>query len=210
MTGVVNVPYSKKYRVRHRVEKILEVVPGPSDQCLRVQEHPGPSLRVSMIRNDPFPREKCDRPGCPLGRDGNCNNKCYNESVGYTVVCRRCLESNTPPRIYIGETSRSVYTRIQGHLSDLRTSARNNRGNSWMYNRIQESHSGEYNQEDPGADWKVTLKDTFRKPLERQISEFIGIRKAKTLGQGRVGSKEMKISTDVFNTKEEWYSHTSQ
>ena len=79
-----------------------------------------------------------------------------------------------------------------------------------MFNHIQETHSGVCNRQNPGADWKTTLCETFRKPLERQVSEFLGIRRAKTFGQGRVGREIREVNNEVFNTKEEWYSHTSQ
>ena len=49
-----------------------------------------------------------------------------------------------------------------------------------MYDHIHELHNGECIREDVGADWKVTLCDTYRKPLERLVGEYIGIRKAST------------------------------
>ena len=79
-----------------------------------------------------------------------------------------------------------------------------------MYKHIQETHDGIYNHTDIGADWKVTLCNRYRKPLERQIGEFIGIRRAKVLGQGKVGNKLIEVSKEVFNAKKEWFSHTSQ
>ena len=36
---------------------------------------------------------------------------------------------------------------------------------------------------------------------------MINIRKAKKCGKAKIGDKEIKISKEVFNTKEEWYSH---
>ena len=210
ITGVLNVPYSKNNRVKHSVENILRTIPGPTDQKIRVQERPGPSLRVSVVSNDPFPKDKCERVGCPLGRDGKCKNRCFKENIGYTITCRRCLDSGQPPRIYVGETNRSIYTRFNGHLSDLKTSIKNDRGNSWMFNHLKEAHNGEYNERDLGADWRATLTGNFRKPLDRQVSEFIGIRRARVLGQGRVGTKDIEVDKTVFNTKDEWFSHSSQ
>ena len=79
-----------------------------------------------------------------------------------------------------------------------------------MFGHIQDAHNGECNRQDVGADWKVTLGNSYRKPLERQVGEYIGIRKAKTTGRGRVGNRDIEIDNQVFNSKEEWYSHTSQ
>ena len=71
VTGVLNVPYSKNNRVKHSVENVLRTIPGPTDQRIRVQERPGPSLRVSVVNNDPFPKDNYECVGCPIGRDGN-------------------------------------------------------------------------------------------------------------------------------------------
>ena len=79
-----------------------------------------------------------------------------------------------------------------------------------MHNHILETHNGEHNSQDIGADWKVTLCNNYRKPLERQVGEYIGICRAKTAGRGRVGNRDIEVSSQVFNTKEEWYSHSSQ
>ena len=42
------------------------------------------------------------------------------------------------------------------------------------------------------------------------MSEFIGIRRARVLGQGRVGTKDIEVDKTVFNTKDEWFRHSSQ
>ena len=152
------------------MESVLRRIPGPTDQLLRVQERPGPSLRVTMVRNDPSPRETCGRPGCPLARDGPCRDRCYQENIGYSIVCRRCLDGNSSnsntgtsshPRIYIGESHRSIFTRFNGHLSDLKSSVKKGGGSSWMYKHIQETHDGIYNHTDIGADWKVKLCNRY-------------------------------------------------
>ena len=56
----------------------------------------------------------------------------------------------------------------------------------------------------------MSVTGSHRKPLDRQVSEFIGIRKAKTSGKAKVEGKEMKLAKEVFNSKEEWFSHSSQ
>ena len=120
-TGVLMVPSSARGRIKEKVEKILERMPGPKGQKMKVLEEPGPSIRQSVIKSDPNPNQVCGRSLCPLGRDDKCHNKCYKEGVQYTIVCRRCNDSGDPPKIYIGETHRSVYTRFNGHLVDLKT-----------------------------------------------------------------------------------------
>ena len=64
-----------------------------------------------------------------------------------------------------------------------------------------------YNITNPIEDWVTTICGTHRKPINRQVKEIINIRKAKKCGKAKIGEKEIKISKEVFNTKEEWYSH---
>ena len=53
----------------------------------------------------------------------------------------------------------------------------------------------------------ANVQGTFRKPLARQIGEFLNIRKAKVLGKTRIKGKEVEVKQEVYNTKEEWFSH---
>ena len=166
--------------------------------------------------SDPNPRKVCSRPLCPLNNEEKCLNKCFNESVGYYITCRRCLEASRsggpPPRVYIGETHRSLYTRFQGHLGDLKAALKHSRegkSGSWMASHIREAHGGLHNEANPGLDWVASLGGQHPKPLERQVKEMIEIKKAKSQGVARINGKEEKVNKEVFNTKDEWYSHTS-
>ena len=61
-----------------------------------------------------------------------------------------------------------------------------------------------------GNNWLVTLKGTKRKPLDRQVTEYIDIRKVKTSNKAFILGKDRYVSADIFNSKEEWFSHRSQ
>ena len=84
------------------------------------------------------------------------------------------------------------------------------KGSSWMASHIRDSHHSVYNEADPTDDWIVSISGQYRKPLDRQVAEFLGIRKAKNLGRGLIKGKERKVSKNVFNTKDEWFSHVSE
>ena len=94
--------------------------------------------------------------------------------------------------------------------TDLKLSMKSHSKKSWMAEHLREKHNGDYNSNDPRLDWIVTLRGTNRKPLDRQVTEFIDIRKVKTRGKVSILGKDREVSRDVFNSKEEWYSHTSQ
>ena len=79
-------------------------------------------------RRNPFPRESCLRPDCPLLREeGGCRGLCYKEGVGYSGHCTRCRAKQVEDRIpddqavdwsYQGETSRILFTRACQNLWD--------------------------------------------------------------------------------------------
>ena len=219
VTGILRVPSSNNERIKRAVEKVLREIPGPSGQYIKVLERPGPSIRASVMKNDPFPKNNCNRNNCPLtnsSTDGSCKMKCYLEGANYTVTCRECFnnynagKNNELPKTYIGESHRSVFTRINGHIQDLKSSMKYNGKKSWMAEHLREAHNGIFNSNNPVQDWLVTLRGTHRKPLDRQVTEFIDIRKVRTRGKAAILGKDREVSREIFNSKEEWYSHTSQ
>ena len=78
-----------------------------------------------------------------------------------------------------------------------------------MADHVREVHGGNWTKDKPWEDWDFTLNESHRKPLDRQLSEFINIRKAKTLGSIIIDGKETKISKELYNTKDEWFSHVN-
>ena len=77
-----------------------------------------------------------------------------------------------------------------------------------MADDIQEVHGGMHNENEPWEDWLWSLNGSYRK--DRQLSEFSAIRRLKTQGVAQINGKEIEISKEVFNSKEEWFSHVGQ
>ena len=192
-TGVLSVPNTPQEVLKERVEKVVIVVQGPRDQVLKVVEKPGMSVKNSLCKNNPIPREHYLRKACLL-RDQGCREGCQKESVGYAARCKRCWDKagGEGERVYLGESSRSVYTRAQGHYTDLKSKMKSGRGTSWMADHIQEAHNGVWTEAAPWEDWEFSLNGTHRKPLNRQISEFSAIRRAKTQGVALFNGKKLK------------------
>ena len=63
-------------------------------------------------RSDPFKSRKCERGDCPVCREDG-KGPCDRQSVTYNIKCAECND------IYIGETSRSSYTRGKEHMKLL-------------------------------------------------------------------------------------------
>ena len=78
-----------------------------------------------------------------------------------------------------------------------------------MADHIHEAHKGKWTEEAPWQDWEFSISESYKKPLQKQIAEFSAIRRAKTMGMATFNGKSIKVAQQVFNTKEEWFSHIS-
>ena len=58
-TGVLKVPNTPQQSLKEKVERVLENVPGPKDQNLKVIERPGLSVRRVLYKNNPLKRADC-------------------------------------------------------------------------------------------------------------------------------------------------------
>ena len=185
-------------------EILATTAKGPRGTKVKVLERPGPLLMSDLSRNNPFPRQSCNRAHCPLVRNGNdCLEKCSKESVLYKAVCVRCNQAQNdvdPGKVvdmtYIGETSRTLLVRSNQHLRDYHKALRqgetamsNDQVTSWMFQHSILEHGG---PQDPKRDYKFDLIRTQRDPLSRQIEEAIRINEA----------IDRKTLTDLNNKKQ--------
>ena len=210
-TGVLYIPSTEGEVLKKEVERVLAREVGPRKQKLKIVERPGPSVKQQLVRNNPFQRKGCNRLDCPLGGE-SCKDKCSIENIGYNISCSRCYEEDplAPPKLYVGETSRCLYTRAKGHLGDLKGRMKGSKTKSWMGDHVVEVHNGDWNQEHPWEDWNFDVESKFQRPLERQINEGIRIRRAKLLKKARIGGKMTDVSGELFNSKDEWNSHVTE
>ena len=84
---------------------------------VKVVERPGMKIHTGLSMNNPFKRDSCQRKGCPILESGDkCREQCYKEGVVYTGQCNQCTTSR---QIYIGESSRTLYTRCAQHVASI-------------------------------------------------------------------------------------------
>jgi hypothetical protein len=128
-------------------------------------------------------------------------------NVGYEAKCARC-----PTRFsYIGETSRTGYTRTKEHISDYRAAAaarlpplpptagglaegRKKNVKSFMWEHSRDCHGGTVGQQGGVEDYMFIVSGAFRKCLDRQVDE--GLRILQCENEGGV----------VLNSKNEWFT----
>ena len=62
-----------------------------------------------------------------------------------------------------------------------------------LHRHIQEVHGGMHNEKEPWEDWLWSMKGSYRKALDRQLSELSAIRRVRTQGVVQVNGTEIKI-----------------
>ena len=96
------------------------------------------------------------------------------------MECRICPEDKKC--VYIGESSRNLYTRAKEHIAKYKSKKRN--PDSFIRRHQDEKHQGR------PADFKAKTTGVFRDCLTRQVSEGVHIRRS---------------DKDTLNSKSEWH-----
>ena len=153
-------------------------------------------------------KKECERDNCVMcyQKEGNKVTKCLKNNVGYEARCGCC-----PTRFsYLGETSRTAYTRTREHISDYRAAAavrlpplpptdgeaqgRKKNVKSFMWEHSRDCHGGLLGQRGGIGDYQFSVTGVFRKCLDRQVDE--GLRILQCENEGGV----------VLNSKNEWFT----
>jgi hypothetical protein len=145
----------------------------------KVIETGGLSLKAVLQRSNPLETGGCETPDClpckhGRGEGGNCKG-C---GVNYQLECQLCPDGERS--VYIGESSRNLYTRSKEHLSRYGTG----KTTSFMVKHKNAAHRGE----EPVYRAKVTA--STRDCLTRQVREAVMIRRSQV---------------PVLNAKTEWH-----
>ena len=159
----------------------------------RIQEGSGVKLVNSLVKGDPFPKASCFRADCPVLVNGErgCRETCFQQHATYIAKCKTCstnreeaLQRGESPDkipadfIYIGETSRGLYTRHKGHVSKYKSvknheSEKENTG--FMFRHAKEHHGGSKDIE-----YTIQRTATDKDPMRRIIRESVQITNARS------------------------------
>ena len=137
-------------------------------------------------------------------------------------------------QVYLGETSRSLPTRLESHIRDygqdikkntnkksteVASDVRRRRGSeeeeeegntpssvsSWMADHARDSHNGVISA-DPMTDYEFGCTGTFSKPLHRQVDENLRISRAERDEKLKIGRTVWKIGLPLLNRKHEYWA----
>ena len=217
VTSVLRVPYTQGNVLRKAAETILSNNAAPTGLKTKVQEGGGNKLEHSLIRSDPFPRERCHRDDCPVGGEDGCKDRCFQGHINYTIKCTRCEHSRLeqqqqqsasgdegaagastgatvlPIFWYCGESSRGCYERFQQHIAQYKA------GKNFMWQHVQEFHGGVMS-DDPRQDFFMVQESLDPDPIRRILRESVRI--CHLRGQEPEGNNR-KIT--LMNGKDEYF-----
>ena len=143
----------------------------------KIIEMGGKTLKRELQKSNPTESPGCEEQEC-LGcrRKQGEGGQCHRNNVNYEIECRLCKD--TKPTVYIGETSRNLYTRGGEHLQKRRDD------DSFMKKHMEEKHAGE------ADDFTAKVTHSNKDSLTRQIREGVLIRRSKK---------------ELMNNKAEWF-----
>ena len=135
---------------------------------LKIVESGGTSVKRKTQRSNPTATAGCSSPECQVCKEGKGKGgNCRRSNVQYEMHCRECPETN--PTVYLGETSRNLYTRTAEHMNTYRRRLNGGKKESFILQHQQDIHDGA----EPNFTSKVTK--SFSDCLTRQISEAVHI-----------------------------------
>ena len=121
-TSTLTVPATPGGSLATEVKRNLSRGRQPEGTQTRVLEDGRVCVQVGLVQTNQFPRDVCQRKDCILciQKGGNeANTRCESSNIGYEGECNRCDERHA----YIGETSRTAFTRAKEHGGNYRAAA---------------------------------------------------------------------------------------
>ena len=135
MTATVAVPTTDEGKVKNKVVEAIKKVQGPKNTMTKVIENPGQPVMTALMSKNIFKRMNCACEFCPLKwKDSECRDDCYKENITYQATCNLCINEQLnhgidkkfiKESVYEGETSRSLFTRVKGHVDRHKKKAKN-------------------------------------------------------------------------------------
>ena len=174
------VPSTPQGELAKELRKIVEHE-GIEELKFKIVETGGRSVQSEIQKSNPTKTNGCENMECIAcqegrGRGGNC----MKSNVTYEMECRLCPEGDKC--IYVGETSRNLFTRTKEHMEKYRSERRN--PDSFIKQHQVERH------QDVPAEFSAKVTGSFKDCLSRQVSEAVQIRRS---------------NGPVLNSKSEWH-----
>ena len=204
-TSTLTVPATPNSSLANKVRENLVKSRQPEGTKTKVIEDGGKETKAGIVKSNQFPRINCSREQCVLCIQQYDQKKiqCDKSNVGYEYTCSRCPTKS----VYVGESSRTVFTRISEHVADYRAAAsarlpaqldvlpttgtgfQKKRIKSCMWEHTRDVHEGVVGAEGGIHDYKIEVTGTFTKCLPRQVDEDVRMQHHEAAGGVLLNSK---------------------
>ena len=145
----------------------------------KIVETGGRAVKTQLQKPNPTETAGCDEPDCLACRTGRGDGgNCHSTGANYAVECQLCPDG--AKGLYLGETSRNLYSRGVEHQERYR----NGSSKSFMVKHQQRQHRG------LAGLYTAKVTANTRDCLTRQVREAVEIR---------------RCQVPVLNTKTEWH-----
>ena len=151
----------------------------------KIMEVGGKTIKKTLQKSNPTATPGCEEEDClACNQERGKGGDCRKNNVNYEVECRMCPEGESP--VYIGETSRNLYTRAKEHVNNQHRTYGEEGESSFMKKHMEEYHQDTAIRNCFKAKVITTNTDSF----SRQIREGVYIRRSKRR---------------TMNSKSEWF-----
>ena len=146
----------------------------------KIVEKGGKMIKREVQKSNPTATPGCPDQACLACRkERGKGGMCRKGNIQYQLECQLCPD--TDGSLYIGETSRNLYTRGKEHVKKFETE----HPDSFMVKHQNDRHAGQQ------ADFDGKITGVFRDCLSRQVSEGVHIRR--------------HAGMNIMNSKSEWH-----
>jgi len=165
--AVIFVPATPNSQLQRKYQKEIK----RQGFKIKVVEKASIAIKRLLQRSDPCKPRQCEREDCLVCSTGG-KGPCNRESVACEIKCTECN------KVYVGETSRSAYTRGKEHKKSLS----NKEERSALWKHCKEKHNNEMQKFQMNVTGLYSNDTTLR-----QISE--GVRIDKVAEDSLINSK---------------------
>ena len=135
----------------------------------KVVESGGRSVVQQVQRSNPMATPGCDNADCVACKPGRgAGGNCLKPNIQYEFRCKLCPDTDSC--VYIGESSRNLYTRGKEHEQKFRS--KKNNQESFMKKHQEERHAG------LNTNFEAKVTGVFRACLTRHVSEGVSLRRS--------------------------------
>jgi hypothetical protein len=177
----IMVPSTPRGELADMLRRVVQVEAATNkDMNFKIVESGGRTVKSLLQKSNPTATIGCTAEDCIAcnGGDRGAGGNCRKNNVTYEIECGMCQGDERS--VYVGETSRNLYTRGAEHSKKYE----GGKQDSFLQKHQQEKHQGR------PAVFTAKVTGKFQDCLSRQVAEGVEIR---------------RCAANLMNTKSEWH-----